>query len=257
MATQEEAYTIPDDVLDSLRKELESRKQAARPSASRSDAAAARDSRPPAAVRSTAAGGAGALIASSLSLVISGSGQLYNGQAQLGLALLLMETFAVAAHWALARIWSPVVELAGALGIAESQIVLAVVVADFVMIVLLLCGVHQAFRQAEIDTGPFGGFNHPLLSGIASTVLPGWGQLVNAQIGKALAFLFVPMTAAYTFVLWMSPPFVRALVVLDPQGVLHQRVSVAALSLIGAAGAMWMLSIYDAVLVAGYRRRTP
>jgi hypothetical protein len=261
MTTQDDVYIIPDDdVVESLRKDLNARRQAARAEAARSEGAATYQTQPrpraPAVeVRLVESSGARPFLAATLSFLVCGAGQALNGQVKLGAMLFLVEALAVAATWSLAQIWPGVIELGSLAGLSETRLGTALVLADAAVVPLLIAGVYQAYRRAEKDRGAFEGFRNPLVAGLASTLLPGWGQIANAQPGKAAVFLIAPLAAGYAVLLHLCPGFARGLAVADPSGLLAQRVELGTYVLLGTAAAAWILGVYDAVLVAVCRRR--
>src|SRR5262249_31262165 len=144
------------------------------------------DWRPSASVRGPSRGAAQPLVASSLSLFVAGAGQAYNGQGQLGLLFFLIQALGVSANWAIVNGWSSLVELGGLFGWNEWQLFRGLAILDAGFAVLMLTGIYQAYRRGERDAGGFDGLANPVVAGLASLLLPGWGQLVNAQAGKAL-----------------------------------------------------------------------
>lgn len=250
----DEVYTIDEhDVLESLREDLDRRRKPARNSErGGTDSATARAS-------PRRAAGIGSetrpLVAGTMSLFLLGAGQLYNRQLQLGLLFFLTEALAVSAHWALGRAWNELVALGDLFGVTEWGLFLGVASADLLFLLLVLGGVLQAYRQAERDVGSFEGAGGPMAAGLASFVIPGWGQLVNGQLGKALVFLFALLSGAYVATMLMFSPFMTLLEQVRPGGEAARQAGTVAVGILGAAGIMWMLSVYDAVLVAGYRRR--
>ncbi|HKY31990.1 MAG TPA: hypothetical protein VJV23_05590 [Candidatus Polarisedimenticolia bacterium] len=249
MPVQDDVYTISDeDVLRSLQDAAQRRR---RPAATRVDP----DDRPSSSVRGHVTGGGRPLVSSTLSLFVCGAGQAYNGQGKLGLLLFLTELFAISAHWALAGLWSDVRELASLFGWTEWQLVRGLAIVDFMLIFLVLFGVHQAYRRAEADHGEFDGLANPVLSGLASMMLPGWGQLINAQAGKAMVFLFSLLAGLFTAGLMLLTPFPRLLAEAGASDSIASHAEPALAAVLGTAGIMWVLGVYDAVLVAGYRRR--
>jgi len=248
MQTQEDVYTIPEeDVLASLKLEAESRKalrMRVRP-----------DRTPSPTLRPRESSEAHALSASTLSLFICGAGQIYNRQGKLGVLMLLTQIFAAAVNWAVIQLWPSLVEMAGLFGVNEWRLMQGIAAADFLVIVLMVASMYQAYRHAEGESGGYAGADNPLLTGFASLVVPGWGQLANAQAGKAAVFFFSLLSGAYVVVLMKLSPFVRILESVDEAGALTSRVETAAVAILGAAIVMWILAVYDAFLVAGLRRR--
>lgn len=184
------------------------------------------------------------VVASTLSLFLCGAGQLYNRQVQLGLLFFLTEALFVAGHWSARRMWPAVCDFAAIFGVGETQLCIGAAAADGLMILIAAWSVYQAYYCAERTYGYFDGFGSPIASGLGSMLVPGWGQVLNAQVGKGMLFLvFLHATVlalAYTLLsplsgfLMPNAPFVLGLIVV--------------------AGMTWVLSVYDAVLVAGFRR---
>jgi hypothetical protein len=100
----------------------------------------------------------------------------------------------------------------------------------------------------------FHGFQQPVLSGLASLVIPGWGQLLNAQLGKALFFLFCVLTDAYAVALLILTPVYHFAAALNLDRLPPQRATLIGLGIALSGVMIWILSVYDALLVARYRR---
>jgi len=197
-----------------------------------------------------------ASIASTLSILACGGGQIYNGQTQLGLLFLLTEALAVAAHWSAARIWPSILEMAEIFSVSERSLLIGAAVADAVLALIFIGNVAQAYHRAAStadDAEPV--FQTPLLPGLASLVVPGWGQILNAQLPKALFFLFLLLAEAYVVALAAFPPMWRIV----GETRLGERISsepaIAVAVLVAAVLNTWLLSVYDAVLVSSHRRR--
>ncbi len=212
------------------------------------------DRSPSPSFRGGAPGDAGAARASSLSMFLWGAGQVHNGQTQLGMLLLLTQVFAIAAHWSISTLWGPIRNLASVFGVSEWRLTMGAVGADFLLIVVMLLNVAQAYRRADQDNGPYEGSGNPVLAGFASLLVPGWGQILNAQVGKALVFLFGLMSGLFILGLAMLTPF-RELLAASEAAALGPRVEMVAVSILAGSAALWILSVYDAVLVASFQRR--
>ncbi len=195
-----------------------------------------------------------ALMASTLSLFCFGAGQIYNRQFKLGVLLLLTEILGIVCHWSAVATWRSIRETALLFGIAERELVLAAAGADLLLVLLALLGIHQAYRRAESDAGAFDGLANPALSGLASLLIPGWGQLFNGQLGKALCFTFSLLIVAYVTAFAIFTPILT----LEDLAAIPQ--SLRTPNAVGGAamlalGSLWVLSVYDAILVAGFQRR--
>jgi TM2 domain-containing membrane protein YozV len=255
MAPQDDVYVISEeDILEPFRKGQGGKKghfsvATADGTERLSGAATARST------RSRSSGSARPLVASSLSLAICGAGQVYNGQAKLGLLLFLTEIFAVAAHWSALKLWPVLRDLAFVFAITEREMFVFLAVADFLLVFFMLYNVAQAYHHAEAEGARFDGLRSPILSGLASLMVPGWGQLLNAQLGKALFFLFCILTEIYVVSLLMISPFLRILPDLGDGDFLARRATLAGMGVVAVASLMWVLSVYDAFLVARYRQK--
>ena len=258
MPNQDDVYTISDDaILDSMRRELE-RRGAMRPDQSaggaedRSRGSASRGkvryAQPP-------ASGTRAMWSSTFSLFLCGAGQAYNGQGKFGLLLLLTEALFVSVNWAVISLWSEVKEMVELFGITEWQLFVSLAASNYLMILISLGSVHQSYRHAEEIDGRFGGMDNPAISGIASMVVPGWGQLVNGQPGKAVVFLLGYLSGLYALALLLFTPLLKLLATVDPGNILSPQVNAVSAGVLVVAGIAWLLSVYDAMLVAGFRRR--
>jgi TM2 domain-containing membrane protein YozV len=214
------------------------------------------DWRPSASVRGpVSGGGAGPVIAASLSMFVPGAGQAYNGQRQLGLLLFLFQGLAAAAHWAIGQRWSEIIGLVQLFGWSEWQLFRALALADVAIVAVLLGGIYHAWLRAEHDAGGYDATVQPVFSGLASLLVPGWGQFLNGQPGKALCFFSGLLGGLYVLGFTLLTPAARLMEEADPSHGLLTRATSIAMGVLGAGVLLWILSVYDAVLVSGYRRR--
>ena len=204
--------------------------------------------------RSAPGGRSRAAVASSLSLFVCGAGQASNGQWKLALLLFLTEALAAVGHWSVVKIWPTLRDLGHIFAVSEQEIFLAMAAADFLLIFFLLYNVAQAYHQGEARAGEFQGLGMPLVSGAASLLLPGWGQLLNAQVGKGLFFLFCVLTEIYFITLLVLTSFFHLFPQLGLESLLRTRGEVIQLTLFFFASMIWILSVYDAFLVGRYGR---
>jgi len=192
-------------------------------------------------------------LAATLSIFMCGAGQFYNGQMKMGALFLLLEAFVGVGHWAMARMWPTMLEIAQVFEISEATILQTVLCADVLFLFFVVGQVIQAYHHADTWGEGHDGVRYPFVSGIASALLPGWGQMLNAQIGKAGFFLWFVLMGTYVGCAVAYVPLVRDLVFLN----LTQGLSIPAATLtLGMgflAGTIWLMSVYDAYLVARYR----
>lgn len=192
-------------------------------------------------------------IAATLSMLMCGAGQFYNGQMKMGALFLLLEAFMGVAHWAMARMWPTVLEVAQVFEISQSAVLQTVFCADVLFIFFVVGQVLQAYHHADTWGEGHDGIRYPFVSGLASAVLPGWGQMFNAQIGKAGVFLFFVLAGTYVGCLLAFVPMVRDTIFVNLSQGLSIPVPTLTLGMGFLGGTVWLMSVYDAYLVARYR----
>src|SRR5207245_11075718 len=94
---------------------------------------------------------------------------------------------------------------------------------DVFLIFFMIDNVWQAYRAAEARGAQLTGLHRPLVAGVASLLVPGWGQMLNGQMGKAIIFLFSFLLQAYLLALFLLSPFVKDLAGIDPQQIVLRR----------------------------------
>ncbi len=197
--------------------------------------------------------------ASSLSLLMWGLGQLYNGDTKLAILFVMCEALILAFHYMLYMTWDRIRNFVHLFFVSEWEMMLYASSIDLCVIFLMIYNVAQAYRTAEAQGGQFHGLRQPLLAGVASLLVPGWGQLLNGQLGKAMFFLFAFMLQMYVLAVYLLSPFYRIvseLDILDPKQMLLNNSIRAGVAIVNATLLLWLLSAYDAVVVARYSRRS-
>jgi TM2 domain-containing membrane protein YozV len=193
--------------------------------------------------------------ASTLSLFICGLGQLYNGDGRLAALFFLSELFIVAFHYFMYMTWNRVRSFAHLFFVNEWEMMLYASSIDFCVIFFMIYNVAQAYRGAEARGGRFDGLHQPFVSGLASLCVPGWGQLLNGQLGKAVFFLFSFLLQAYLMALYLMSPLFRILVDIEPQRLFLDKAIKVGMAILFVTALSWLLSMYDAFVVARYTRR--
>lgn len=191
-------------------------------------------------------------VPSSLSLIVCGAGQLYNRQTRLGILFLLTELLAVAIHWAVIDRWSSLSQVARLVGLEGDRLQVAALCIESVLVLFILGQVFQAYHRAEGLAGQPRPRPHPMLAGLASLLIPGWGQILNAQIGKALFFLGAALVGSAALIVSAPGAEFSGLIADLLSG---SRFLGGAAGIVTVSFASWMISVHDAVLVAGLRRR--
>ena len=174
----------------------------------------------------------------SLSLFLPGSGRLLGGRTASGLFFICSLGFLVALGWAVLATIDRLSGTLEVLGYARAASVWALAVIYVAAATLHVANLLGAERTA------FAGRPHPAVAGIASLLVPGWGQVLNGDriraasfvgmlwVGAAAWILAAPQTAALfeslrlympdgiallasPAVRWTVPPVVWALAVYD------------------------------------------
>ena len=193
--------------------------------------------------------------ASTLSLFVCGLGQLYNGDGRLAALFFLGEIFILAFHHFLFMTWDRIRSFAHLFFVSEWELMLYASSIDFCVIFFVIYNVAQAYRSAEVRGRRFEGLHSPFASGLASLCVPGWGQLLNGQLGKAVFFLFAFLLQGYLIALYLMSPLFRILVDIEPQKVFLDKAIKVGMGILFVTALSWLLSIYDAFVVARYTRR--
>ncbi len=193
--------------------------------------------------------------AGSLSLFVWGLGQFYNRDFRIATLFLMFELQVLAFHYLLYMTWDRIRDFAVLFFVDEWELLLYASSIDFCLIFFLIYNVAHAYRSAEARGRDFGGLHMPIVSGAASMVIPGWGQILNGQLGKASLFLYAFLLQAYCLVLYFHSPLYRVLAALDPQQLLLARTTWIGMGVLFVTTLAWIISVYDAVLVARYTGR--
>ncbi len=175
----------------------------------------------------------------SLELFLPGSGQLLRGKWSDGFAVLAAAGFLGTLAWA---IWTTMDRIAGTLSVLGFTP--AAGIYALAVIFILFGGLHATNLLYGTVRGPERG--HPVVTGLASAVVPGWGQLINRQPAKAATFVLGLWGVALLWVL--ASPWTIAL--FDTYG-LTFRPGFDVLSHPAVRwtvpGVIWVLAVYDAV----------
>jgi TM2 domain-containing membrane protein YozV len=192
--------------------------------------------------------------AATLSMWIWGSGQLLNGDRDLAVLLALWQVQIAALHYLVCMTWGSLTRLGHLFFVSEWEMLLASAALDFWFIFLWLFNVSQAYRSAERRRGVFTGLRRWYVSGLASLLIPGWGQILNGQRIKGLCFLFAYLTQGWVLAFYLLTPLYRLVSDLDPNQTLLRLATRGGEITLMATALLWLVSVYDAVLVARITR---
>ncbi len=154
----------------------------------------------------------GPAVAFSLSIIVWGGGQFYNGRWKEGaMFLLLMVNFVLFPSVAV-LCWDDLWPLVKGLPVSTSMGISVMLTCYLAGLCVWLYGARRAYVTAAREmNGRFRGVTNTLLPPFCSFLVPGWGQFLNGQGRKGTFFLFVAcagffMAAAIPaiFLLWKS-----------------------------------------------------
>ncbi|MDH3627364.1 MAG: hypothetical protein OEV00_01080 [Acidobacteriota bacterium] len=181
-------------------------------------------------------------IADSLGLAIPGMSQMLRGRWADGLFFLTGSLFLLTLGWAVLNSLERLPSTLVALGYPSFGGIYALE-----LIFLALAWTHVGNILFGTPRGVHR--THPVVAGIASACVPGWGQILNQQPRKAAAFLAGLWTVAFVWLLSSS----WALGIFAAHGVELEsslRVLSSPVVLWTAPILLWALAIYDAVATA-------
>ena len=189
-------------------------------------------------------------LAFSLSLLLWGSGQVYNGQRQLGfLFTLFMANFYILLGLVMVY-WEFIVSSLKTVPFTYSDIIVACGMFYFIGIAFWIFNALHAYQKAtKTRAHPFQGTKNPLLPTFCSFVIPGWGQFLNGQPNKGVFFLIFAMAGLFIVPVLFLIPWIWPTLELTTDRLFLEKVLATALMLSPLVLLMWILSIYDALKV--------
>jgi len=197
-------------------------------------------------------------LGASCSMLLSGCGHLIHHRWKTGVFYLAVFAGALATPFLLGLAWPRLETLAARQGLGAGDLLVGLLLLDVFFIAAWLSSVSsayaigRAYRGDVVDEAA-----SPLAAAAASVLVPGWGQIVNGQIGKALVFLAVVYAGALGGLAWLALPGPIARLSTGMLGGVSSTLPVlvvtVALAVIGSV--TWALSVYDAALVARYHGR--
>ena len=193
-----------------------------------------RESRPAGRVRPQLAG--------SLSLFVPGLGHVVAGEATWGLFYAASLGFCAAAVWAVYTMRMGLVATMRVLEVRPEALV--VTVAVFIVSAMLLHLAAISHAQTVAGGADERGA-HPIVSGLASLLVPGWGQILAGRPKRATLFVGTLwlIAAAWCAATPVGLRALRALGVDIPQAI---RDDWGTAILIAAPAILWFIAVYDA-----------
>ena len=186
----------------------------------------------------------------SASLLVWGLGQCMNGQVSLGLMFLAFEGLAISVCFFLARTWEIWTGLGRVFSVDELHLQVAAFFAGATVPLLGVSCVLQAHLYASRLARPSAYSGSAAVPCLTSALIPGLGQILNDQIGKAGFFL--ASWSAGVYVLAISNRWPEFWAGFDRSGWVLQNPPLSAVTAaaILLAGLAWVVAPYDALLTA-------
>lgn len=194
-------------------------------------------------------------LAATASLLLWGGGQWINRQRALAVLFLSLQGLAVAWAWCLRESWDAWVRFAHLFFVEELTLRTAVATTGLLVPLIGIVGVVQAYLHAERQPGARPAPRVPVLPAVASALVPGWGQILNGQLGKAVGFLSGWGFALYVVAVARIQPELWTRI--DPTGspLAGVQLSLGASVAVAAGLLTWVLAVYDGWLTSLARRR--
>jgi hypothetical protein len=189
--------------------------------------------------------------AGSLSLLLPGAGQMLLGEVRLGLFFVSGAAFLAALTWAIFTDLDRLIPTLEVLGVSRHAVAIALATAFVAAVALHLGGVVQAHRRGceAADASA----SHPLLSGLASLLVPGWGQLLGGHRRKSALFLGATWALAAAWIA-VSPPGQRILSLADLALPAAVRDGWGPIALVSVSAVLWVVAVHDAIAGARVAR---
>ena len=215
-----------------------------RPGTRRRPLRAVRQNSPPAAA-------VGPALAGSLSIFVPGLGQLIAGQLAWGLFYLTGIGFCAAAIWAVFKTLDRLVPTLRLLDVPSAALTATVGSLALLTMLLHLAAVLHAHAIASDDgrTPP-----HPLVAGISSLIIPGWGQLLAGHRTRAALFLGGVWILGTAWLV-VTPTGTQLLARLGLTLPSALRDGSGPVAMLAAPLALWAIAVYDAAAGAATERR--
>lgn len=191
-------------------------------------------------------------LAGSLSMFVPGLGQMVTGEIAWGAFYLTWMACCAACLWALVDSLDRIAPTLRDLSVPPEVLAFTIVtLALLVMTLHLSAVVHAQASAAEWDSR-FAA--HPLVAGLASLLLPGWGQVLAGHRRRAILFLCGVWILAGAWLL-VTPGGMRALSRLGLAVPDAMRDGWGPVAMLAAPVVLWVIAVYDAAAGAAAERR--
>ncbi|MBI5042370.1 MAG: hypothetical protein HZC10_00735 [Nitrospirae bacterium] len=190
-------------------------------------------------------------IAATLSMLLWGGGQIYNKDTRHGIPLLLAMIGSGLAFSMIIVNWDTVFTFLKGIGLTPMNIILMFFFM-YALIMLLWYGniIHAYLSVDRTRSEPFNGTDHPVLSGIASTLIPGWGQILNGQFKKGMLYLFSFFSGVFCLTFVISANVLWPSIDMEHERSTFETVLLATVIMVLITSLLWLINIFDAIIVA-------
>lgn len=190
-------------------------------------------------------------LAFSLSLLIWGAGQIYNGQWKLGALFVLMMANIYAYLVMAVLYWNSMITATAAVYLGPFVIRIAFGTVYFAgLLFWLFSALHAYYTAAKLRGDKYTGVEIPLIPPLCSLLVPGWGQILNGQIKKGLFFLLLAMLGFLSTPSLLFIPEIWPALETAGQRFFMEWMLVISLILAPILLLVWLFSIFDAFKVA-------
>jgi TM2 domain-containing membrane protein YozV len=195
--------------------------------------------------------GVGPALAGSLSMFVPGLGQMIAGEIAWGLFYLSGIGFCAASLWAVMVTLDSLVPTLRLLNVPIEFLVVTVATLAVLAMALHLAAVLHAQARAGSDGGHSA--PHPIVAGLASLLIPGWGQLLSSHRRRAATFLgCVWLTSSAWFL--VTPAGARILSRLSLTLPAALRDGWGPVVMLSAPIVLWVIAVYDGASGAAAER---
>jgi TM2 domain-containing membrane protein YozV len=195
--------------------------------------------------------GVGPALAGSLSIFVPGLGQMLAGEIGWGLFYLSGIGFCAATLWSVLATLDRLLPTLRLLEVPPEFLILAVGTLGVLVIALHLGAVLHAHALAA--GGDRGATSHPIVAGLASLLIPGWGQLLAGHRRRAVLFLGGAWLLSVAWLL-VTPSGMGVLARLNLALPAALRDGWGPIVMLSAPLVLWVIAVYDAAAGAATER---
>jgi TM2 domain-containing membrane protein YozV len=184
-------------------------------------------------------------------MFVPGLGQLITGEVAWGAFYLSWVAFCAACLWAVLATLDRLLPTLRFLSLPPDAALIAALSLAVLTVMLHLAAVFHA--HASAGQGEPGDASHPIVAGIASLLIPGWGQLLAGHCRRAILFLGVLWILGSSWLL-VTPSGMRLLSRLGLACPAAIRDGWGPVVMLSAPVVLWVIAVYDAAAGAAAER---